>query len=160
MKAITENHKWNSSEITDLIHLQHSSCIYSLGNIKEDGEVGIVRAKIPGVGLLLVVQCRVVIPETIYIAPVKTDSESFKCVCTMCTRIYLKIMHIHICMCKNNKEKEAINLRKGAMEGTQRRLTGKVRERKRSKESIASLLCGGTFSLEPPAAKNGMETYY
>lgn len=88
MKAITENHKWNSSEITDLIRLQHSSCIYSLGNIKEDGGVGIVRAKIPGVGLLLVVQCRVVIPETIYIAPVKTDSESFTCVCTY---VYLYI---------------------------------------------------------------------
>lgn len=77
----------------------------------------------------------------------------------MCTCIYLKIIHIHICICKNNKEKEAISLRKGAMEGTQRRLTGKVRGRKRRKESVASLLCGGTFSLEPPAAKNGMETY-
>lgn len=63
-------------------------------------------------------------------------------------------------MYKNNKEKEVINLRKGAMEGTQRRLTGKVRGRKQSKKSVASLLCGSTFSLEPPAANNAMGIDY
>lgn len=81
----------------------------------------------------------------------------------MCVYIgvpYIFKNYTHTYICVRTIKKKGYQLEKGGRGRNSKEANWKVRGRKQSKKSVASLLCGSTFSLEPPAANNAMGTYY